>query len=98
MKNGERGARVTLTVDVLATAEAARQQRSGRSDSDGRLWTGRRRGRNERYQDRRGEAVQGGSDSGGGAVETAMSGRWRAVPTALLTRWHSVARGVAATS
>jgi hypothetical protein len=39
-KNGERGTRAMLTVDVLATVEAAGQRRSGRSDSDGRLRTG----------------------------------------------------------
>jgi hypothetical protein len=46
-KNGERRARATLTVVVLATAEAAGQRRSWRSDSDGRLRTGRRRGWDE---------------------------------------------------
>jgi hypothetical protein len=40
MKNGERRARATVTVDVLTTAEVAGQRRSWRSDSDGRLWTG----------------------------------------------------------
>jgi hypothetical protein len=39
-------------------------RRSGRSDSDGRLQPGRRRGRDERCRDGRGEAVRGGSDSG----------------------------------
>jgi hypothetical protein len=87
-KNGERRAQATLTVDVLVTAEAAGQRWSGRSDSDGRLQTRRQRGRDER-----GEASQGGSDSGGGAVATALSGRRRAVLTALLTRWSGAARG-----
>jgi hypothetical protein len=48
MKIGERRARAVLTVDVLVTAEAAGQRRSGRSDSDGRLQPGRRRGRDGR--------------------------------------------------
>jgi hypothetical protein len=51
-KNGETRARATLTVVVLATAEAAGQRQPWRSDNDGRLRTGRRRGRGER-----GEAV-----------------------------------------
>jgi hypothetical protein len=55
-----------LTVVVLTTAEAAGQRRSWRSDSDGRLWTGRRRG-----QDERGEAV------GRAASARALSGRRR---------------------
>jgi hypothetical protein len=93
MKNGEMRARATLTVDVLATAEVAGQRRSGRSDSDGRLWTRRRRGWDERCRDGGGEAVRGGSDSGGGAVGTTLSGRRRAVLTALLTRWSSAAGG-----
>jgi hypothetical protein len=63
MKNVERRARATLTVDMLAMAEVAGQRRSGCSDSDDWLRTGRRRGRDER----------GGSDSGGGAVGTALS-------------------------
>jgi hypothetical protein len=57
-KNNERRARATLTVDVLAMAEAAGQLRSGRSDSDDRLRTGRRRSRDEHCQDGRGEAVR----------------------------------------
>jgi hypothetical protein len=50
MKNGEGRARATLTVVVLAMAEAAGQRRPWCSDSDGRLWTGRRRGRDERRE------------------------------------------------
>jgi hypothetical protein len=46
MKNSERRARATLIVDVLMMAEAVGQWRSGRSDSDGHLQTGRRRGQN----------------------------------------------------
>jgi hypothetical protein len=59
MKNDERRARATLTVDVLTTAEVAGQRQSWRSDSDGRLRTGRRRGRDEQ-----GEAARGGWASG----------------------------------
>jgi hypothetical protein len=89
-----RGGSASLTVGVLATAEEAGQRWSGCSDSDDRLWTGRRRSRDERCQDGRGEVARGGAESGGGAVGTALSGRRRAVPTALLTRWRGAARGV----
>jgi hypothetical protein len=89
-----RGGSASLTVGVLATTEAARQRWSGSSDSDGRLWTGRQRGLDERCRDGRGEVARGGADSGGGAVGTALSGRRRAVLTSLLTRWRGTARGV----
>jgi hypothetical protein len=46
-----RGGSAPLTVGVLTTAEAARQQRSRRSASDGRLQTRRQRGRDERCRD-----------------------------------------------
>jgi hypothetical protein len=83
-----RGGSAPLTVGVLTTVKAAGQQRSGRSDSDGRLQTEQRRCR-----DGQGEARRGGSDSGGGAIGTALSGPRRAVPTTHLTRWSSAARG-----
>jgi hypothetical protein len=91
-KNGERRARATLTVDVLATAEAAEQRRSGRSDRDGRLRTGRRRGRDERGAVRR-RRQRGGDFLTAGRNGAALLGRRRAVPTALLTCWSSAARG-----
>jgi hypothetical protein len=84
MKNDEWRAWAKLTVDVLATTEVARQRRSGRSDSDGRLQTGRLRGQDE--------ARRSGSDSGQNGA--ALSGHRRAVPTALLMCWSSAARGI----
>jgi hypothetical protein len=52
-----RGGSAPLTVGMLATAEVAGQRRSGRSDSDGRLQTRRRHGRDERCRDGRGEVA-----------------------------------------
>jgi hypothetical protein len=88
MKNNERRAQATLTVDEARDGV-------GRPDNDGirtrrRCSFGQRR---RRGWDGRGEAARGGSDSGGGAVGTTLSGRRRAVSTALLTRWSGAARG-----
>jgi hypothetical protein len=65
--SGEGRARAMLTVVVLATAEAAGQRWPWRSDSEGRLRTGRWRGRDERRKTAVGRA----------ASTRALSGRRR---------------------